>query len=276
MRQKVFVSVVAVVMCVAVFCGRGEAQEQVSGFEWAVAPEAFYFYYEEPGVMENEGYLWGVASDVTYRNATLKNIVAGFETRAALGNVDYKSKETGSSSGNDEFLFEGRGLVGYDVEPAEKWLLTPFVGFAYRYLRDDSSGSQTSTGAYGYGRHSNYLYSPLGVDASYDVGDGWRFEWRGEFDYFWYGLQRSELGDAVSGFPTVDNDQDEGYGFRTYLQAAKSLAERNVSFFGQIFYNFWSIEKSDTATFTANGSTYEGWEPRNRTQELGFRLGVAF
>jgi len=73
----------------------------------------------------------------------------------------------------DDYILEFRGLAGYDFPVSKASFLTPYAGIGYRYLNDDSSGKVASTGALGYERESNYIYSPIGVKFIADLKKGW-------------------------------------------------------------------------------------------------------
>ncbi|MBN1493402.1 MAG: hypothetical protein JW938_04580 [Candidatus Omnitrophica bacterium] len=236
-----------------------------------VGPEMFFMHYKEPGLMKNEGMMYGGVINYQYRNT----VMIGLENRFAGGAVDYESHNTGSSDNNGDFLYEGRLLLGADLK-AEKFAVIPFIGFGYRYLYDDSSGSQTTTGAGGYQRESNYFYSPLGMAIEYYLNEEWTLDLKGEYDLFWGGVQRSLLGDALAGHPTVYNDQDfvDGSGFK--LSGGVACRIKKIIVKLTAFYHYWRIGDSDTDSVFWNGANRTYIEPRNRSQELGGRLSVLF
>ncbi len=240
-----------------------------AGKNFDISTEVFYLHYREPGVMENKGFLYGTQVSYEFIDRALFRI----ESRAALGTVDYKSKNTGSMDDNDEFLFETRALAGIEFNRLS-YYFTPYFGIGYRYLRDDSSGSQTTTGAYGYERNSNYVYSPLGVSFDTDIAYGWGMKVYSEIDIFWFGVQYSHLGDALPGHPTVRNNQDSGYGYKGGIRVEKRYEKSKVM--AEFFYHYWRISDSDTDTVVYSGSEYTYIEPRNSTQEIGLRFSYSF
>jgi len=236
-----------------------------------VAPEMFYLHYKEPGLMKNAGMMYGLGLDYHYRNA----VMLGLENRFAFGEVDYDSHETGSSNNNEDVLFETRAVAGLDAR-GEEFALVPFVGFGYRYLYDDSSGSQTTTGAGGYQRESNYFYSPVGMKLEIYPDENWTLDLKGEYDIFWRGYQRSVLGDVLAGHPTVHNDQEifEGYGFKITAGIARQIKSMTVRL--GVFYHYWRIGRSENDAVVYNGTNVTYYEPKNRTQEIGGRLSFLF
>mgnify|MGYP000253509764 CR=1 FL=1 len=111
-------------------------------------PEIYYYDYEESGVMEEDGVFYGLEADYTYHNY----VGIGLNGRLAYGNVDYTSPASGSIDGIDDLMLETRATLGWDWTASERIRLTPFTGFGYRYLNDDTSGMSSTTGALGYER----------------------------------------------------------------------------------------------------------------------------
>jgi hypothetical protein len=247
-----------------------EEEKRPTGTDFfELGTEIFYLLYQEPGYMENKGFLYGLVGTYEYHN----RIMLGLESRAALGQVDYDSENTGSAADNDEFLYEGRLLLGYDIDKG-KSRTTPFIGFGYRYLFDDSSGSLSTTGAAGYTRHSNYLYSPIGIKTVCPLEHEWTLNVTTEFDIFWFGKQFSEIGDALPGHPTVENEQNEGLGFRTAFDFVKEFKSVNMSI--GAFYRFWWVNDSETDSVVYNSTIRTYIEPRNRTHEIGGKIAIQF
>lgn len=109
--------------------------------------EVSSFNYEEPNFMEEDGVLWGIFGnyEVLLRenspHGSFKDLFHngnGFnrfelDARILWGQVDYTSTMTGSLDEIDDWLFEIRGLTGYDFPVFEDQIIT------------FSSGSVTAT-----------------------------------------------------------------------------------------------------------------------------------
>lgn len=249
-----------------------ERQEILSEFE--AGPEISYINYEEPGVMEEKGAMYGIFG--TYTARTPEKFVLGADGRFSFGQVDYDSNSTGSIDDIDDFLFEIRGTAGYDIAVLESSRLTPYIGLGYRWLRDELGGQVSTTGALGYDRESNYLYLPIGLQTMTPLSSGWFIGLNAEFDVFLHGWQESELGDAIAGLDTLENEQDEGYGVRGSIKLAK--AGDQFDFYVEPFIRYWNIKESETKAVTFSGTPVGlvGVEPKNNSTEIGARVGVHF
>lgn len=156
---------------------------------------------------------------------------------------------------------EIRGLGLYQLSP--NWQL--FSGLGIRNLENDDRGQVTNTGAYAYYRHSKYIYLPVGV--SYQLPTlvpGWKFKSTGEFDINLYSRQYSGIRGGIN------NKQKVGYGMRVALDAKK--LGRHHDFLTGIFVRHWSYEDSKVVTVGASRYT----EPKNRTFEIGAKVGFSF
>ena len=237
-----------------------------------IGPELYFFKYEEPGVMEEEGMFYGVAFGYTYRDwvpdspeqslSDNKTMVRA-EGRFAFGQVDYdgavQDLETGEISpltieNIDDFALEGRLLLGADWLDINT-LRTLYAGIGYRYLNDDPSFHPA-----GYERESNYYYVPIGYEIDTNLRAGWSWVGRIEFDYLLWGLQRSHI------YPVLKNRQNSGHGYRASIKLQKK--GKNVMFVIEPFFRYWDIDKSDVEF---------GWlEPANETTEYGIQLSWMF
>jgi hypothetical protein len=172
-------------------------------------------------------------------------------------------------------MFELRALGGYYFSVSDAVTIMPFTGFGYRYLNDDSGGMTSSTGAWGYEREANYVYSPLGVEFAAKFDQGWSLGLTLEYDYFWGGLQISHLGDVNLGFNDLENTQEEGYGARAALRLGKK--GESLGFAVEPFIRYWKIEESETDLLTYNGVIVGyGYEPQNTSLEFGVKLIITF
>jgi hypothetical protein len=96
-----------------------------------------------------------------------------------------------------------------------------------------------------------------------------------EFDYLVKGRQTSTLSDFNPAFADVTNDQRNGYGIR-----ASMVYEKGRWMFGP-WLQYWNATRSDPAPLiVATGGTYfivgTAFEPKNKTTEIGLRLGYRY
>jgi len=237
-----------------------------------VSTEMSNIHYKEPGVMKQSGSMTGLEIAYTHYNS----YVFRLEGRTSFGQVDYQSVDTGSMNDVDDHMFEARSWIGYDLCPTINAMVIPYVGAGYRYLKDDSQGRTTTTGALGYERESNYYYSPIGVEATTEIKDGLFIGMVMEFDYFWKGVQKSYFSGAVTGASDLENDQNNGYGYRASLKVAKQTLDFDLVI--EPFIRYWKIKVSEEDVGTIPGIVVDGdfVEPKNYSTEYGMKISLAF
>jgi hypothetical protein len=140
----------------------GKPEEQTTSIAplarhiFEIGPELSYIKYEEPGMMEETGMMYGIVGSYAYHN---KLMLKG-EGKFSYGQLDYKGSTwdgTPLSENNfPNYMVELRGLVGYDITVSKATTITPYLGLGYRYLEDNMQQKSLS----GYKRESNYFYSP--------------------------------------------------------------------------------------------------------------------
>ena len=239
---------------------------------WDLGVEFSRFKYVEPNVMQDKGLMYGLTGSYMHSK---NNYKMGIEGRFSFGYLDYDSESTGSIDDIPNYVWEFRGLGGYDFYPTEITTLTPYIGIGYRFLHDDSGGKTSSTGHLGYDRESNYYYTPLGIETITVLENDWSVGFRLEYDHFWKGIQKSYLSSAVSAFGDLENDQNEGYGYRTSLRLEKKTDK--LDYLLEFFLRYWDIEESETASITYAGVVWGfGYEPENNSTEYGLRFAGKF
>ena len=240
---------------------------------WRIAPEVSHYRYREPGVMTNEGTLYGITASYTFFNrpdstsmwfGSDSNDILRLEGRLSFGEVDYDGSYMDgtplSTSGIDDFLLDMRLLWGRE-RPAARHFNAIYAGLGYRYLNDDSS-SQPG----GYERESNYLYVPIGSRKDFDRAGRWDLALTGEFDVLIVGRQISHLSDADPSLPDVRNWQWPGLGAGLSLDLQRTGREVDLGL--APFVRYWWVDKS---------SSSEGfYEPKNNTVEYGLSFVVRF
>ena len=245
--------------------------EPLQKHAWELGTEISHITYEEPGVMEEEGVMWGLLGSYTYRD----NWMLKAEGRYSYGQVDYDGQLSDGTpytiGGIDDYMLELRGLGGYDFTVSTETILTPYIGFGYRYLNDDLSFDPA-----GYGRESNYYYSPIGIETLTKLQNGWSVGLTIEYDLFWKGIQESHLGDFLAGLDTLKNDQEDGYGIRGSIKFQKK--SRKLDYAIEPFIRYWDIEKSEETPITFAGTPIGlvGWEPANNSTEFGIKFAAKF
>ena len=234
--------------------------------QWKLGYEHYSYAYEEPGVMQNRANFDGAVFSVTYR----RYLMLRLEGRWAKAKVDYSSSSSAKIKNIDDRMYELRGLFGYNFY-LHNSIVTPFVGYAYRYLNDDSENMYSTAGEIGYDRESNYYYSPIGLEFISYLDKNWIIGSTVEYDYLWHGIQYSYLG-YVPGYWDIKNKQYHGYGARISFLLARKI-NRSAYLGIEPFYRYWRIEDSRIDVDPAGRKLME---PYNRTTELGIQLFIMF
>ena len=260
----------AVVICLVFVVGAENVIAQpLKRHTFEIGPQLSYIIYKEPDVMKEKGMMYGLIGSYAYHNKIMLKV----EANGSWGKLDYTN--SGKISDITDYMLEGRGLVGYDFLIAQVHSVTPYVGVGYRYLNDDSSGRISTTGARGYERESNYLYSPIGLEVNVQLGDKFYVKELIEFDYFWRGWQKSSLSDAIPGLNDPTNTQKKGYGARAYIGFL--IVTNRIDFEVGPFVRYWNIKKSEEETITFHGTPIGiGWEPKNNSTEIGLIITGRF
>jgi hypothetical protein len=249
---------------------RAMAEASHKGTHFDLRAEISSIKYKEPDVMEEKGMMYGIVGSIAYHN----DLMLKAEGRFSYGQVDYDGTTGGgtpvSANNIHDYLWEFRGLIGYDFEVLNSTVLTPYVGFGHRYLNDNF---QKLSG--GYERKTNYIYVPMGLEVVTYLNNGWSWGAAIEYDWFLWGKQKSYLSDFLPGLNNVNNKQNKGYGLRGSVNLVKK-GDR-MSFIVSPFIRYWNIRESKHSAVTYYG-TYAGeaWEPNNNSTEIGCDVGVSF
>ena len=240
--------------------------------ELRIGPELYSYTYTEPGIMEDKGYLYGLAASYSWYGDAFFRL----DGRLATGKVDYTSRRTGSADNIDYSVFEIRGLFGRSFNFSAEKEITLYAGLGYRYLYDDFGGRVISAKYWSYDRESNYYYLPVGLELLSGSTGAWSHALILEYDYFLMGKQVSYLGNESPDYLNVTNDQDSGYGWRVAIRFQRELKEGMLVL--EPFARYWHIDRSDLSIATRPGvSPIEiGYEPANETKELGVRFTWKF
>ena len=219
------------------------------------------YEYTEPGVIRLSGNrLSGIAA-LTFAGES--PVFGKIDLRTSFGRLLYEG--SGTKNNVPDLILETRAVAGFDlVGPSAS--LSPYAGLGYRYLFNDLRG-QSSTGAAGYRRYSNYLYAPVGATARLRLREGWVLAPTLEADFFLQGKQITDLSDTgIAGLQDVTNTQHSGHGYRGSL-----MFEREHWAFGA-WLQYWHIAKSDVQSAGA----FTGFEPENKTTEWGLEARYRF
>ncbi|MCF6766017.1 porin family protein [Thiotrichales bacterium 19S3-7] len=228
----------------------------------SLLPEFGYYRYEEPGIMEIKGPLIGLSSE-TKIPFTHKLSFRLF-VRGAYNFGSYSSTNTGDNDNDNSWLINIAPSVGYSFVVNHNVTMTPYTGVGYRYLNNDSSGNETTTGHFGYLRESNYFYWPIGIDLIFRHKK-WTYRGVFEYDYLIVGYQYSHLPASFGG--TISNKQTNGYGLNGKLEISYDVSHSVQIGIGP-YIRYWNIKESEVD----NGYV----EPDNNTFEAGGFISFLF
>lgn len=246
------------------------------GLSAEVAADVSYITYKESG-MKEDGAMYGISGAVDWRqnpDERASGVMVKADGRVSFGRVDYDGELADGTPYKikdiNDFIGEVRMCAGYDFPVFKTAVLTPYFGAGYRYLKDNLAKDPA-----GYDRESNYVYSPLGLEASCDLGDGWFAGAHMEYDIFWRGWQKNCLSNADPSLNDVTNTQKGGYGLRAALRFGKRCGK--IDWFIESFVRYWDIDKSEESDVALSGTIIGTIvEPKNHSTETGIRVGFLF
>jgi len=221
------------------------------------------FNYEEPGLMELEGSMYGIMGSYVHQSDD------GLKFSLSLGyfsgsDLDYTGGTWGGApltAKADDYIVELRALLG---------VKTFFAGIGYRYWNDKIK----ATG--GYEREILYWYVPIGIETSSPLSEKWAWGIKAEYDFFLMGTVYSYLSQAIAGLNDPEVDQDSGYGLRFSLEFKRELGNPYALSI-EPFFIYWDIDESDWATITQYGVPIGYvYEPENETTNYGIRVNFYF
>ncbi len=253
--------------------------------DFEFSSEIYSARFDEPKTFSQKGVMSGYSAQITHRTSTdPKSILNVFSLQGQWANGKFKQPTYfGGLSGIKDSTFDVRGVVGKDFYPAPKVRTTGYLGFGYRYLKDNANGlnntyifNGTQFSNPGFRSYSHYYYLPFGADIVYQPNPKYSWESNLEYDYMVHGWQVDKIGAAQGGaggafFNTLDVDQKSGEGLRASLRL--NLYFKYMTAFAEGFYRYWSIAKSSTKIDPPNSTVSLG-EPKNNTEEFGMRLGL--
>lgn len=272
----------AVLSCCVFLCSFNlEAGPRLQQKNWEIGPEVFHLTYEEPGVMKEEGVMYGLQGAVEFHDFIPGPVhMLRVEAAYAWGEQDYTSDWTGDIDDIETSVFEVRGVLGHDIQ-LSGGAVTPYFGFGYRWKKDRAGGMVSTSGALGYDRESNYYYSPFGIALTADLEKGWSIGGQVEYDLFWSGSQKSCFSELHPLNSDLVNDQDNGYGLRASLRIAKELGETFLVVV-EPFWRYWDIDQSEPGVYDEYNAFLgrvvqkTGYEPENSSTEYGVNIVLLF
>jgi len=186
-----------------------------------------------------------------------------------IGNVNYYSSRTGYVNGEDNLIF----LFDNNIHYCQHNRVCGSIGYALRYLDNDSSLSVTSTGNVGYERENFLHLIPLGLSYKHNLFLPEVNAVTMQAKYYWLldGWQISHIS-RFGCSRDLKNKQNTGYG----VEASLRMYVPNSTWFYGASFQYWSIDASDVVTVPCFGSLNVGSEPENQTYMFSLLLGYHY
>lgn len=220
------------------------------------------FFMNDKGAMYGLYYAFGYQPKCTdFRFAIDGRIVAG-------SRIHYKSASSGTLKNSHYTITENRLLGFYPWQLDNTWIIEGYTGIGNRHANNDDRGLYTSTNAYTYLRHSQYTYIPIGMRVIKELANDLSVATHLEYDWFLSGTQKSYFQGMLN------NRQRHGYGVRAGVDVYIPSCYTAFNYMIGAFVRHWNI-KDSTVNISTNGR-FVGYEPKNRTTELGIRFGLVF
>jgi hypothetical protein len=232
------------------------------------------YSYQEPSLSVN---FTAINYGLEYQKTSLLS-----DGRFLTVGIDYATgTDQYSGSGTlsvPKYYYNGKIAVGADWA-YRGGIISPYIGFGYRFLNQTGGGLTTSTGAVMYDRQSTYFYIPVGLKQRSLSAGGGILESALELDYLVLGNQFSGLS-VMNNFGytnsnDVNNRQTSGYGLN-----ASFMYKRPDGWSLGPYWKYWNISSSDlaTRTYKYGGTSYttSPYEPANTTEEFGFKALYQF
>ena len=240
------------------------ATQAGTDFRLEVGPELNAMQYREPGLIKENGFLYGGFASGT---AIVKsNLVLNLRASLAAGTLRYDGQTMEgepASMDTPNRLFTLLTSLGYHWNP-----VTPFAGIGLRDWNDNLGANSP----YGYNRQTTYLYSPLGLEISRAFGNAWTLGARAEFDLFWAGINRN-TDFPIEGNETITLHQHSGYGAQLSIFVHHPMT-RSLGLMVESFFQYWNIGRSEQVYILAPDGLLALYEPANETSLLGLRGGL--
>lgn len=234
----------------------------VSDFKYSETHNGNFF-------MQDESYMQGIKS--TWEHAE-DNQGLRLEGSYQWGIMSYTSQGSGSMYGHINTILDLRLITDITFSLCAL-SISPFFGYGYHRLMDDSEYMVTTTGHAGYLREQEYRYIPIGIAfQDMKITPELIFSAKFEYDYFLSGKNITDAS-SIKNHGISKYKQEYGYGARASIK----LSYQKLSL--EPFMKYWDIEDSNTNEryVVHNNTLYleRSREPQNRTTEFGIVLSYS-
>ena len=260
--------------------GYADSQSSYTPYKISIEYAPSYYRYEEKVFNEETGskdYFMSLTSmpiihafTLDYRRFIHHDWFTQTLATVVLGNVDYNSDGSGYVNGEDNLIFTLDNSMNY----CHNNTFCSSVGYAFRYLDNDSGLSMTSTGNSGYERENFLHLVPVGFSYRHPLFSSKLssslIRWK--YYYLLDGWQISHLSNYSSCDSDLKNKQRKGFG----IEASLRLYSNDRKWFYGANAQYWKIDESDEVKVPCFGADNVGSEPENTTFMFGIIVGYHY
>ena len=197
----------------------------------------------------------------------LNDVYLAAEFSYFWGDTDWDSPGYSTDSTTDK-MYDLKAVFGYDFFFG-KMAFTPYAGLAMRHWET------TLDGSFSYPYTFQQYYAPVGAQLMYKGCGPWTASLKLEYDFFLLGQIDYKIGQADPLYTDMSYDQHGGFGF--YISANFTYSFVCWSLGVEPYFQYWDIDKSDSAPYVYNGQPYDNsYEPENTTKIWGVRVFAEF
>jgi hypothetical protein len=249
---------------------------------FSIAAEVSSYEYTEPGA-KYDGTMAGFSLQYLAARSLLRARVIYMTGSDLDSNTDAYRDRDGyhppeKRSGEKHRFYDWVLAFGGETRLGGNFSAAPYIGIGYRRFLDKTWDLSYHNSE----RKQECLYWPLGADWKLAPTRDLRLVINTELDYV------SSCGTRVSRFREYDVDgygnledkastfkHEDGYGVRLSAKVEKDF--RRISVFAEPFYRYQHIPRSKSKLVEDyHGYVHPVYFPKNETQEIGMRIGIAF
>jgi hypothetical protein len=246
---------------------RAQVTERTKEHQFAVGLMASNFYYQEPGLMKDSGYLYGVGLQYLYQmNSTLQFRVDG---ELSAGTLTYDGHFMDGSpakfEGEQFRIFAIDTTWAKDIYTDEPSVFGPFYGAGYRSTYDSKDNDSD------YRRDYFYVYGIFGLQYRTKHSSQAASNLRLGLNYLVGGINRTYLSDFDPDLPDVTLSYNSGTAVKIAYEYTRLLQDSKKLIVG-LAYTRWSVAPSQIARTPVGNFV----EPANDTLITSLNLSYLF
>lgn len=236
-----------------------------SELQWSFGPEAVYTEYFEPGIMREEGILYGGRAFGQWDGKN--NFVLRSDLGIAGGQLKYKGQDWSGApreTRTQDFVTHFGIQAGYKVISVARYNVSVTLGSRLRYWE------QVIDGSGGYPRELTQVFIPLGILIRHGDKSMSHVTYRVEYASMLYGQMHAKLSRATDDLGDQTLRQNQG------KQMLFAFDWNSKRYLVGTYYKQTDVEKSKENKVRFNNQEFSLYEPQNRSTEVGLSAGLSF